>query len=76
MFKRFLNFEKSLIMEELKFKYWNDGEFWIGYLELFPDYITQGKSIEELEENLRDLYKDLTNGELPGPVKQGILKIA
>ena len=63
-------------MEELKFKYWKDGDFWIGYLEIFPDYQTQGDSEEELEENLIDLYKDLTNGELPGPVKQGTLKIA
>ena len=39
---------------------------WLGYLEEFPDYLTQGESIEELEENLRDLYRDLTGGEIPG----------
>jgi len=39
---------------------------WLGYLEEFPDYLTQGGSLEELEENLRDLYLDLTNGEIPG----------
>jgi hypothetical protein len=32
----------------------------------FPDYLTQGESLEELEENLRDLYRDLTSGEIPG----------
>ncbi|MFW5822121.1 MAG: hypothetical protein ACOCU7_01925 [Tangfeifania sp.] len=63
-------------MEEIKFKYWKDGEFWVGYLEIYPDYWTQGKSEEELEKNLRNLYQDLTSGELPGPVKQGTLKIA
>jgi len=44
---------------ELKFKYWKDGEFWIGYLELFPDYRTQGETEEELQNNLRELYTDL-----------------
>ena len=39
---------------------------WIGYFEEFPDYLTQGESIGELEENLRDLYRDLTSGEIPG----------
>jgi predicted RNase H-like HicB family nuclease len=26
-----------------------------------PDYWTQGETLEELEENLRDLYRDLIN---------------
>ena len=39
---------------------------WLGYLEEFPDYVTQGGSLAELEENLRDLYRDLTSGAIPG----------
>jgi predicted RNase H-like HicB family nuclease len=39
---------------------------WLGYFEEFPDYVTQGETPEELQENLRDLYKDLTSGEIPG----------
>jgi predicted RNase H-like HicB family nuclease len=39
---------------------------WLGDFEEFPDYLTQGKTMQELEENLRDLYRDLTNGEIPG----------
>ena len=39
---------------------------WLGYFEEFPDYLTQAETPEELEENLRDLYRDLTSGELPG----------
>ena len=31
----------------------------------FPDYLTQGETLPELEENLRDLYRDLTSGEIP-----------
>ena len=38
----------------------------LGYFEELPDYLTQGESLSELEENLRDLYRDLTSGEIPG----------
>ncbi len=38
---------------------------WIGYLEEYPDYMTQGKSLEELEENLKDIYKELNSGNTP-----------
>ena len=39
---------------------------WLGYFEAFPDYLSQGETVEELEDNLRDLYRDLTSGEIPG----------
>ncbi len=39
---------------------------WLGYFEDFPDYVTQGETVAELEENLRDLYRDLTSNEIPG----------
>ena len=43
-----------------------DGETWLGYFVQYPDYLTQGESLSELEENLRDLYRDLRSGEIPG----------
>jgi hypothetical protein len=39
---------------------------WLGYLEEFPDYMTQGESLEQLQENLRDLCIDLAGGEISG----------
>lgn len=63
-------------MKELNYKYWKDGNFWVGYLELFPDYRTQGETEEELEQNLREIYEELTGGILPNPIKQGTLRIA
>ena len=39
---------------------------WLGYLEDFPDYMTQGETLEELQENLMVLYSDLTGGAIPG----------
>ena len=43
------------LMNKLRYIYWQDDEMWLGYLEEYPDYMTQGETIEELEENLRDI---------------------
>ncbi len=53
-------------MSSARYVHWQDGEMWLGYFENFPDYWTQGQTLEELEANLRDLYRDLTGGEIPG----------
>ncbi|MCX6586234.1 MAG: type II toxin-antitoxin system HicB family antitoxin [Acidobacteria bacterium] len=50
---------------------WQDGEMWLGYFEQFPDSVTKGDSRSDLEENLRDLYRDLTSGEIPGMRRVG-----
>ncbi len=52
-------------MEKMKYIYWQDEGMWLGYLEEYPDYMTQGESIEELEANLKDIYKELTSGNIP-----------
>ena len=51
-------------METEKFVYWQDGEMWLGYLQEYPDYMTQGETIEELKENLRDIYAELGSGKI------------
>jgi hypothetical protein len=47
------------------FTYWQDGEMWLGYLDRYPDYVTQGTSLEDLKEHLLDPYKDLSSGVIP-----------
>ncbi|MFP4469778.1 MAG: hypothetical protein ACLFPE_03800 [Bacteroidales bacterium] len=63
-------------MMKLKFIYWKDGNEYLGYLEKYPDYITQGTTLDELTENLKDIYKDLDSGEIPAVRKSGELEIA
>ncbi len=53
-------------MNAIRYVYWQDEDAWLGYLEEFPDYMTQGATLEELQENLRDLYADLSGGIIPG----------
>jgi hypothetical protein len=48
----------------VRYVYWQDGDAWLGYLEDYPDYMTQGETREDLEEHLRAIYVDLTSGVL------------
>ena len=59
-----------------KYVYWKDEATWLGYLEEFPSYWTQGESEEELKENLAELYKDLSSGLIPHIRKVAELEIA
>lgn len=52
-------------MRTLKYTFWQDGEFFLGYLNDYPDYWTQGYSKDELLENLKDLLADLESGGVP-----------
>lgn len=36
--------------------YWKNERFWIGKLLEHPEIMTQGESLEELEENIKDAY--------------------
>lgn len=52
-------------MRTIKFTSWQDNDFFIGFLNDYPDYLTQGVTKEELTENLKDLLIDLESGEIP-----------
>jgi hypothetical protein len=62
-------------MEGRKYVYWQDDSMWLGYLEEYPDYMTQGETLEELKENLRDIYKELNSGNIPCVRKVAELEI-
>jgi predicted RNase H-like HicB family nuclease len=63
-------------METTKFAYWQDSDIWLGYLEEYPDYMTQGETLAELKEHLKDLYKELTSGAIPCVRKIDVLEVA
>jgi predicted RNase H-like HicB family nuclease len=49
----------------VRYVYWQEKDYWLGYLEQYPDYWTQGESLEDLKEHLKDLYEDLSNERIP-----------
>ena len=63
-------------MNSSRFVYWRDGDFWLGYLEDYPDYMTQGMSHEELVDNLKDIYTDIVGGLVPCVRQVGELQFA
>ena len=63
-------------MQTTKIIYWEQDGNSLGYLQDYPDYWTQGESLEDLRDHLRDLYADLTSGVLVGVRKVDDLAVA
>lgn len=53
-------------MQVVKIVVWQEDDSWLGYLLEFPDYWTQGSSLDDLKEHLKDLQSDLSSGLIPG----------
>jgi predicted RNase H-like HicB family nuclease len=53
-------------MQTIKVVYWEEDGGWIGYVQDYPDYRTQGETLDDLRDHLRDLYRDLISGQIPG----------
>lgn len=62
-------------MEKIKFVYYQENDLWVGWLDDYPDYRTQGITLEELKENLRDIYEDLNTAKIPHVRKYGELAV-
>jgi len=45
--------------------YWKGETFWVGKLLEHPKIMTQGETLEELEENLKEAYMLMTMDEVP-----------
>ena len=45
--------------------YWKGDQFWLGKLLEHPAIMTQGKTLEELEENLKDAYRMMVMEDVP-----------
>jgi hypothetical protein len=61
---------------ELGYTYWKDDGWFVGYLDEYPDYTTQGETIEEFEKMLFSLYKDITSSEFSFVRRHGKLRVA
>lgn len=41
----------------LTLEYWKDDKWYVGQLRELPNVLSQGKTLDELKENIRDAYK-------------------
>lgn len=45
--------------------YWKGEKFWLGKLKEHPEIMTQGRTMKELETNLRDAYRMMILEDVP-----------
>jgi len=52
-------------------EYWIDDSWYVGKLEEVPGVFSQGETLEELEENIRDAYSMMLEEERPPTQRPG-----
>jgi len=57
---------RKKVMRYFTLEYWIDEGWYVGRLKEVPGVFSQGETLEELEENIRDAYKLMTEEELGG----------
>ncbi|MEW6220098.1 MAG: type II toxin-antitoxin system HicB family antitoxin [Thermodesulfobacteriota bacterium] len=50
---------------KLTMVFWKGERFWLGKLLEHPEIMSQGETLEELEENLRDAYRLMVMDDVP-----------
>ena len=50
---------------KLNMVYWKSEKFWVGKLLEHPEIMTQGETLEELEDNMKDAYSLMTMDDVP-----------
>jgi predicted RNase H-like HicB family nuclease len=64
------------VKAKLKMVYWKGDKFWVGKLLDYPEIMTQGETLKELEENMKDAYMLMTMDDVPKEHKIKELTIA
>ena len=59
----------------MKMIYWKSGKFWLGKLKERPEIMTQGKTLKELEENLKDAYQMMVMEDVPDNYQEKAIAI-
>ena len=50
---------------KLRMVYWKGEKFWVGKLLEYPDIMTQGRTLKELEQNMKEAYMLMTMEDVP-----------
>ena len=61
---------------KLNIVYKKEKNWFIGHIQEFPDYESQGKTIDELRENLIEIYNDINKGLVPDAEPFQLLEVA
>lgn len=58
-------YEVRTLNATLNMVYWRGELFWLGKLVDHPEIMSQGETLEELEENLRDAWREMLLDDVP-----------
>ncbi|MBI2251632.1 MAG: type II toxin-antitoxin system HicB family antitoxin [Armatimonadetes bacterium] len=61
---------------KLSMIYWKGEKFWVGKLVERPEIMTQGETLDELEENMKEAYILMTMEDVPEKHKIKKLELA
>lgn len=61
--------------ENLTMIYWKSEKFWLGKLREYPEIMTQGETLDELEENLRDAYHEMVMEDVPADYQRKVIAV-
>jgi len=61
---------------EFKMLYKRKGGWYIGHIQEYPDYESQGNSLDELRENLIEIYNDINRGLVPDAEPFHLMEVA
>ena len=53
------------VVSKMTMIYWKGEKFWLGKLKEHPEIMTQGRTLKELETNLRDAYRMMILEDVP-----------
>jgi len=56
--------------------YKEEKEWYIGHLQKYPDYESQGETLDELKKNLLDIYHDIQQGLVSGVKPSKVLEFS
>jgi len=51
--------------QKLTMVYWKGEKFWLGKLMEHPEIMTQGETVEELEQTIKDAYRSMVMDDVP-----------
>jgi predicted RNase H-like HicB family nuclease len=57
--------KEKKIQKNLTLIYWKGNKYWLGKLAENPEIMSQGRSLKELVENVRDAYYQMTLDDVP-----------
>lgn len=55
--------------------YKEENGWYVGHIQEYPEFESQGKNLDELKENLLDIYKDIQKGLVPDITPSKVLEL-